>query len=171
MTHSSIAVSLVVLLATTNCIAEEPFRITTKRSDDHMDVNSKDDKTLFVISSPFGISNAIIERTKDAWPDKVLIRLRLKGLENLKLSTDELRLEASVSSHDGSIRLWKDWNEDSPLVSNSPYWMEIRILDSDGEPAKAIPLKNGYFEMQLPKKFFDGNPKSFKVEWIDFYRN
>ena len=49
--------------------------------------------------------------------------------------------------------------------------MEMRILDNDGEPTKAIPLKNGCFEIQLPKKFFDGNPKSFKVEWVDFYRS
>ena len=61
--------------------------------------------------------------------------------------------------------------EDSPLDSKSLYWMEIRTLDSDGEPTKVIPLKDGCFEMQLPKKFFEGNPKSFKVEWIDFYRN
>ena len=68
------------------------------------------------------------------------------------------------------VRLWKDGKEDSPLDSNSPYWMEIRILGSDGEPTKAIPLKDGYFDMELPKKFFGGNPRSFKVEWIDFYR-
>jgi hypothetical protein len=49
--------------------------------------------------------------------------------------------------------------------------MEFKILDSDGEPTKAIPLKDGCIEMQLPKRFFEGNPKSFKVEWIDFYRN
>ena len=49
--------------------------------------------------------------------------------------------------------------------------MEIKILDSDGKPTKAIPLKDGSFEMQFPKKFFADNPKAFKVEWIDFYRN
>jgi hypothetical protein len=151
--------------------ADEPFKITTKRSDDRAEVKSKDDKALFVIRSPFGISNATIERTKEQWPDKVVIQLRLKGLENVKLTTDKLKLEASLSSHDGSVRLWKDGKEDAPLDAKSPYWLEIRILDSKGEPTKAIPLKDGYFEMQLPKKFFDGNAKSFKMEWIDFYRN
>ena len=171
MTCNSIAVSLIVLLATLAYIADEPFKIITKRSDDRVDVKSKDDKTLFVIRSPFGISGATIERTREQWPDKVVIQLRLKGLESFKVSTDKLKLEASVSSHDGIARLWKDGKEDSPLDSKSPYWMEIRILDSDGEPTKAIPLKDGYFDMKLPKKFFEGNPKSFKVEWVDFYRN
>ena len=171
MTCNSIAVSLIVLLATLNCIADETFKITTKRSDDRIEVKSKDDKAMFVIRSPIGISNATIERITEQWPDKVVIQLRLKGLENFKVSTDKLKLEASVSSHDPSVRLWKDGKEDSPLDSKSPYWMEIGILGSDGEPTKAIPLKDGYFDMELPKKFFEVNPKSFKVEWIDFYRN
>lgn len=172
MTHRSIPASLVVLLATMNCFADEPaFKITTKRSDDRVEVKYKDDKILFIIRSTFGISNATIERTTDQWPDKNVIQLRLKGLENFKLSTGKLKIEASVSSQDGSVRLWKDGKEDSPLDSKSPYWMEIKILGRDGEPTKAIPLKDGSFEMQLPKKFFDDNPKSIKVEWIDFYRN
>lgn len=155
-----------------NCFADEPvFKITTNRSDDRVEVKSKDDKTLFIIRSTFGISNATIERTTDQWPDKNVIQLRLKGLEKFKLTTDKLKLEASISSQDGSVRLWKDGKEDSPLDSKSPYWMEIKILGSDGEPTKAIPLKDGSFEMQLPKKFFDDNPKSINVEWIDFYRN
>lgn len=170
MTHYSIAASLVVLLTTlTN--ANEPFKITTKRSDDRVEVKSGDDKAMFVIRSPFGISKATIERTTEQWPDKVVIQLRLKGLESLKVSTDKLKLEASVSSHDGSVRLWKDGKEDSPLDSKSPYWIEIKALDNEGEPTKATSLKDGVFELQLPKKLFEDNPKSFKMEWVDFYRN
>jgi hypothetical protein len=30
--------------------------------------------------------------------------------------------------------------------------------------------KDGYFEMALPKAFFEGNPKSITLNWIDFYR-
>ena len=69
------------------------------------------------------------------------------------------------------VRLWKDGKEDAPLDAKSPYWMEIRIVGGDGKPAKEIPLKDGYFEMPLPKAFFEGNPKSITVNWIDFYRN
>lgn len=49
--------------------------------------------------------------------------------------------------------------------------MEIKVLNSDGEPTKALPLKNGCLEMQIPKKFIEDNSKSFKLEWVDFYRN
>lgn len=49
--------------------------------------------------------------------------------------------------------------------------MNIRMVGNDGKPAKTIPLKDGYFEMQLPKAFIEENPKSITVNWIDFYRN
>ena len=171
MTRISVAVSLVVLFSTMNFFDDDPFKITTKRSDDRIEVKSQDGKAVFIIRSPLGISNATIERTEEQWPEKIAIQMRLNGLESFKLSTDKLKLEASVSSHDGNVRLWKDGKEDSPLDSKSPYWMEIKILDSDGKPTKAIPLKDGSFEMQLPEKFFADNPKSFKIEWVDFYRN
>ena len=44
-------------------------------------------------------------------------------------------------------------------------------MESDGNPTKALPLKAGYFEMQLPKELFEVNPKSIALNWIDFYRN
>ena len=82
----------------------------------------------------------------------------------------KITLEAAVSSQDGKVRLWKDGKEDSPLDSKHPYWMEIRMVGKDGKPVKTIPLKDGYFEMQLPKALFEDNPKSITLNWIDFYR-
>ena len=31
-------------------------------------------------------------------------------------------------------------------------------------------LKNGYFEVPLPAKLFEGNPDQVTLRWIDFYR-
>ncbi len=171
MTSSSIAVSIAVLVATLSVFVGEPFMITTKRTDDRVEVKVQDGKAIFFIRSPTGISYATIERTAEKWPDKVVIQLRLNGLEDFRLSSGKMKLEASVSSHNGSVRLWMDGQEDSPLDSKSPYWMNIRILGSNEKTTKTIPLKDGCFELELPKKFFESNPKSFKIEWIDFYRN
>ncbi len=43
------------------------FIITTKRTDDKVDVKIEDGKTLLSIRSPFGISQASIERTETKW--------------------------------------------------------------------------------------------------------
>jgi hypothetical protein len=173
MNANSILMLFLLAIATTTVNADDlqSFKITTKRDSDQVDLNVERDRATFSIHSPFGISNAIFERTGEKWPKVVTLRFHLQGLENFKVANDEVALEAAVSSQDGKLRLWKDGKEDAPLDVESPYWIEIRMVGSDGKPSKAIPLKNGYFELQLPKKFFEGNPKSFKMEWIDFYRN
>jgi hypothetical protein len=81
-------------------------------------------------------------------------------------------LDAAVSIQEGKakVRLWKDGREDAPLDEKSPYWTELRIVGGDGQPPKELPLRDGYFEATLPKAFFEGNPKSITLHWIDFYR-
>ena len=162
---------LAVLVTTTAGDDSPPFKINTKRDNDKVEVKVEQDKAVFSVQSPVGISQAIIQRTNDKWPDAMVFRLHLKGLEKLRVTNDMQQLEASVSSSSGKVRLWKDGKENSPLDAKSPYWMKLRMVGRDGKRAQSIPLKNGYFEMQLPKAFFEGNPKSITVNWIDFYRN
>ena len=146
------------------------FRITTRMKDDAVEVQVNKDKTVFVVKSPFGISQAVIERTDEKWPDAVVMRLHLKGLESFRATNGKVTLNAAVSSQDGKVRLWKDGKEGVPLDQKSLLWTDIRMMSGDGKPAKAIPLKDGYFEMALPKAFFEGQPKAITVKWIDFYR-
>jgi hypothetical protein len=148
------------------------FSITTNRDTDKVVVYVENDTTVFSIHSPSGISNAVIERTNEKWPHRIALNLHLKGLENFRVTNGKVTLESAVSSHDEKmrVRLWKDKREDVPLDSKSPYWMEIRMVGPDGKPAKAIPLKDGYFEMKLPKLIFEENPKSITINWIDSYR-
>ena len=168
---------LMVFVAMSNAVTawdDKPptFKITTKRDTDKVEVKFEKDQTVFLIHSPFGISQAVIERKEEKWPDTVLLRLHLKGLESFRASNGKITLDAAVSSFNDRqrVRLWKDGKEDSPLDSKSPHWMAIRMVGSDGKPAEEIPLKDGFFEMQLPKVFFEDNPKSITVNWIDFCR-
>jgi hypothetical protein len=147
------------------------FRITTRRSDDQIEVKCINNKAVFVVRSPTGISGATIERVTERWPDTVVLQWRLKGLESFKLSAGQLKLEGSISSQNGDLRLWKDGKEDAPLNSKDPSWIEILMKNADGNPVKTVPRKDGFFEMQLPKSFSEGNPKKLTLNWIDFYRN
>lgn len=173
-----VAISCLAFLSKNLVAADDfstKFKITTKRSDDKVDLYPTVDKgsiAIFSIRSPTGISNATIERTESEWKQPIVIRLHLKGLENLRITNGKTILEASVSSHDENsrVRLWKDKDEDKPLDPKNPYWIEIRMMDRDGRPTSAIPLHDGYFEMQLPKAMFEDNPKSITISWIDFYR-
>lgn len=164
----------VLTLTVTTAVADDtpPFKVTTKRDDDRVVVKAEKGKATVSVRSPFGISHTVIERTSESWPDALVLQLHLMGLENFKVTNGKVRLEGSASLRDGKplVRVWKDGKENALLDAKSPYWMEVRIVGSDGKQAKELPLKGGYFEMPLPKAMFEGNPKSITVNWIDFYR-
>ena len=149
------------------------FKITTRRKDDAVEVQGDKDRTVFDVTSPFGISHAVIEREGDEWPKAVVLRLHLTGLSSFRAENGKVRLDAAVSMDEGQakVRMWKDGKEDAPLDEKDAHWTDIRIVGGDGKPAKELPLKDGYFEVALPKAFFDGNPQSITLNWIDFYRN
>lgn len=147
------------------------FKITTKRESDRVKVRADTDKAIVSIHSPVGISQVAVERTNGKWPEAVVIRLHLQGLESFQISNGNVKLEASVSSQNGTVRLWQDDKEDALLDAESSLWMEIRMVGKDRKPTRTIPLKEGYFEMQLPKGTFKGNPKTITMSWIDFHRN
>jgi hypothetical protein len=89
------------------------------------------------------------------------------------VSNGEVSLDAAVGMQEGKarVRLWKGGKEDVPLDQKSPLWTVIRIVSGDGKPAKDLPLREGYFEIALPKAFFESNPKVITLNWIDFYRS
>jgi hypothetical protein len=166
--------ALAVLALDALAVEDQPakFKITTRRKDDAVEVRSDKGKAVFVVKSPFGISQAVIERTGDRWPEAVVLRLHLKGLSSFRASNGKVTLDAAVGIEEGKpkVRLWKDGKEDTPLDGKSPFWLAVRILTGDSKPARELPLRDGYFEMALPRAFFEGNPKSITLNWINFYR-
>lgn len=167
---SAIFVVTFLSLGCASAVDESLFKIKTKRDNDKIEVTVRNNKAILSVHSPFGISQAVIERSDETWPDSVILRFHLKGLEGLKISNGKTTVEAAVSSHDSTVRLWADGKEDSPLDSTSQHWMEIRLIGKDGKPTTRIPLDDGYFEMQLPRPLLEGNLKSITLNWIDFYR-
>src|SRR5262245_21775480 len=74
-----------LVLADDDAVAQDQpakFNITTRRKDDAVEVQADKGKTIFNVKSPFGISQAVIERDGKKWPDAVMLRLHLKGLSS-----------------------------------------------------------------------------------------
>jgi hypothetical protein len=148
------------------------FNVTTRKMDDTVQAQTNDGKVIFSVKSPSGIGSATIERVDKNWPEAVALKLHLSGLESLVVANGKDKLNVAVSNQEGKlrVRLWKDGKETDQLDQKSPYWMDIRIIGADGKPARELPLKDGYFEMTLPKVFLDGSSKSLTLQWIDFHR-
>jgi len=144
---------------------------TVNRPEDRVTENIRDGHTIFSIRSPRGIGRATIHR--GSWPDRVSLRLHLRGLEGLSIDNGSVVFKASVLSHSGHRRLLRVVEDDREQVveEDSPYWTEIGAFDATGKPVQGLPEEGGYFEMLLPRALFQTKPKSLAIGWIDFYRN
>ncbi|QDU20994.1 hypothetical protein [Urbifossiella limnaea] len=148
------------------------FTVTTRKADDTVAVGGDRERTTLDVKSPSGISRAVVERTGDAWPKAVVVRLHLKGLENLKVSAGAVAVGAAAGVRDGKVeaRQWVPDKDETPLAPADPRRLAIRVLGKDGKTAAGVPLDGGQFEVTLPAAFLRDNPKSLLIEWIDFYR-
>lgn len=148
------------------------FTITTRKADDTVAVGGDTDRTVLDIKSPSGIGRAVVERTGDAWPTAVVVRLHLKGLENLKVSAGTVAVGAEVGARGDRVedRQWQLDRDETPLAAADPRRLTIRVRGKDGKTAAGIPLDGGHVEVTLPAAYFRDNPKSLTVEWVDFYR-
>jgi len=155
-----------------SCPAAE-FKITTRKQEDTIEVSTEGGRAVFSVSSPSGISSATVERLDEQWPDRIVVRMFLRGLESFAASTGKTRLSALVLSHSGHKRLLRlrEEGKEERVEQGNRYWMDIKALDAKGRPIKQLPEQGGYFEMILPKALFKGNPKSLTLGWIDFYRS
>ena len=143
---------------------------TVKKPDDQVIEVITDGGTVFCVRSPSGIGSATIHR--EAWPEKVRLRLHLRGLEELTIRSDSTALKASVLSHSGRRRLLRVVNDgqEKGVEEGGPYWTEIKMFDSNGKQVQRWPGEGGYFEMIVPQRLLVAQPKSLAIDWIDFYR-
>jgi dipeptidyl aminopeptidase/acylaminoacyl peptidase len=141
--------------------------ITSRKSGDRIEVEAEDGNIVLTVTSPSGIGSATVTPEDGKWPSKLVLRLRLKGLESLTISHEQVTLVASFSSHgDSQHRVYvKAGGQETPLDKDDPYWMEIEMVGG-----KAVPLQSGHFEVVLPAAIFKSQPKTVTISWIDFYR-
>jgi hypothetical protein len=126
------------------------------------------EKTIVDITSDFGIDEVTIRRKSDKWPQSILARLHLQGLESFEAAADDFAVRWSVSStgNQETRTTLVSGKRVTTLDGKSPYFTPVRIVGGNGK----IPLKGGYFEVPLPAKLFEENPEEVMLVWIDFHR-
>ncbi len=132
------------------------------------------DAVLFDIFSQSGIGGADVSLTAGTMPERMLLRFHLKGLESLQFAYGEKAITTGASSseaHDVRETVMQDGDrtQETSLTANSPYWMDVSIVPTEGATA-SIPLEDGFFEVTPPADFLQGDYHEFTLEWIDFYR-
>lgn len=131
--------------------------------------------TVIRVMSRSGMGSAQVRLVSGAWPEKLVIQLELKGLEEFRFSYDSVTISASVSSH-GMNEVSEALSMDAetsgmiPLLPASPYWMDVTIVSAAGAANERIPLGEGYFSVKVPSAFLRSEAEAFTIAWIDFYR-
>lgn len=146
------------------------YQITSTKPADQITITPGDGVVVFDVFSESGIGRAEMRLTDGRWPDQVDIRLHLRGLESLTLAYGAVVVQTAVSSSgDHAISQTVQTAGQPPAATEgTPYAMPLTVAGGDGPIV--IPLKEGYFAMQLPPDFTAGDYTAFTLNWIDFYR-
>lgn len=149
-----------------------PYTATPKK-DDIIISFSETGSTLYIdVTSVSGIGTAEIKRHTDSWPQAVVLRLHLQGLEQFEFMYADTAVTLAISSQQDqqlqqSVRQIN--NAAEPLNPISDFWMQTEIVNAAGSPG-TIPLSDGSINVHVPQDFLDKNDESFTVSWIDFFR-
>ena len=151
--------------------AEPVFHVTAKNKDDQITFQYENGATLININSPMGIGSASFELESGSMPENIILRLHLKGLEELRLLSNQSAISVSISSSgvfNANNQTLISSGGESSIMPGHPLWMNVEIVSD--QPTKKLPLEDGYFEITFPKAFIQKAGNSFAVQWIDFYR-
>lgn len=160
-----LAVSWLAILGLTACapssasIQRATYKAVPLKGDPLITFSTTNDTLLIDITSPTGIGSASIEKTSGQWQGKIVIRLRVKGLESFKFQYADTIIDVTVSSHgDNAVReVYEQPGKIGTVSAGDPYWIAV----TPGE---------GYFDLEVPADFLTSGENKFTIEWIDFYR-
>ncbi len=148
-------------------------------------VSIENDRAVIDVTDRHGINGLNARLVGGEWPAEVVVRLPLRGLEQLWIRYGDLTISTGVSSSGAPSALTitvvdEAGNAQSASPSADIYYPDIRAVTPDGTSAvgplatgdrPTIPLPEGSaFEITLPPHFLNEDYDSFSIQWIDFYR-
>ncbi len=159
------ALSWLVVLSTAACASSSAanvgavYRAVPLKGDPRITFSTTEDTLLIDITSPTGIGGAAIEKTSGQWPGTIVMRLRVKGLEQFEFTYGNSSIDLAVSSQNAQVvhEVLTQPGKMGTVSPGDPYWI-------------AVTPGPGYFDLQAPADFFKSGENKFTIDWIDFYR-
>jgi hypothetical protein len=136
--------------------------VTVANPQDTVTVTRDGPKLIVDIESPRGIGQAAVELAGPSLPSSIVLRFHLAGLEQLEFAYAGTTITVSLLSS-GDRRVLEQvvapgMSSPTTLTPASAYWMEV---------VSSAPY---LIEVAAPADFFQGEHRSFSMQWIDFYR-
>lgn len=144
----SVPVILIFLLSAT--LQEPRLKVELEKAEDSVEIIHD---TTLVITSVSGIGGAKLLRTRGEWPSRLMIRLKLGGLESFGMDNGLIHFGTSLYR-----------------TKQTAYWRTGKSA-SDGTLDVTITKTSEAIEIVVPVEMMEGNPESIRFGWIDFFRN
>lgn len=164
-------VGLAACTGTFGPITGEPeYHVSSNRPSAQVTVSNEQSSAIVEVYSDNGIGNATVRLVSGEWPDSILMRFHLQGLESLQFSYGETVVGLSVNTQNrilqgvsvGGVAI-------EAIDEGSDYWMSVTFLDRKGTAVDA-PAAGGVIEVEAPADFLKREDSEFTINWIDFYR-
>lgn len=127
-----------------------------------------DGASIVEVKGGTGIGWAEVRRVGSEWPNQVVLRLHLQGLETLQIQYFQNKAKWSAISTAGGRTLMSVSQAGSwaRIERSDPRFTALRLVGDN----PTVPLRNGYFELSVPAFVFARNPSALTLHWVDFYR-
>lgn len=114
------------------------------------------------VVSESGIGQGTVAGLTPPLPDTITLRLHLKGLEKLQLTSGTTTITAQVSSSDSTITQEAASHSVAarPTTPDDPLWLTIQLPIDDESP----------FMVDVPSQLVESDCDTVSIEWVDFYR-
>ncbi len=176
---SAFIIIVLAIFLTVSCGEGRPnettYAINVEGAGNEVSVETEEDSVIFELFGERGIGAASIAVIVGDLPPAVALKFHLKGLEELRFAYGETEVLVSVTSSQGNavresvIFGSEGVDQETQITAESPYWMDVVILQEDGSPG-TFPLDDGVIMVAVPEDFISGVYDSFQIRWIDFYR-
>ena len=159
------AAALVCLLAAA-CGGGSHVRVSLADGDDRAAQRLSDDTLTVTVTSADGIGGLLLEPGEGGFPERVMVRLPLRGLERVTVRSGVETRGAAVASHgERVVRHWRSTaprGTEVPLTAADPRAVTVRTLAGGGD-------RIGGFAVDIPGDLLRrGDP--IDVRWVDFFR-
>ena len=119
------------------------FEVKTDREDAQFSVITDGNTGTVDILSESGIGRGQVDLVSGQWPERLILRFYMSGLEGMQFHYGDVTVSVSVNSS-GQVIQSVTINEEKqrPISQESRYWMPVHIVASN-EAAAAVPLADG----------------------------
>lgn len=149
---------------------EAEYLVSSTRPSSQVTASNEGNRAIINVFSDNGIGSAAITLVSGSWPDSILMRFHLQGLENLQFLYEENRINVSVNTQNMILQsVSMEGAAEKAIDEDSDYWMTVSFMDRQGTAVNS-PVPGGVIEVEAPAAFLAGEYSTFTINWIDFYR-